>query len=214
MKAFLETVMAVLAFLEAVLGIRTSEEPKYESVRKEGAIEIRAYPELLVAKTVSVDGDKDAGNQNFRILAGYIFGKNKTNEKIGMTAPVFMPDQMKGTGEQVGMTAPVLQSKVDGKQEMIFIMPERYTLETLPQPESDRIELGTIPARTVATIRFSGSAGDDVIKRKSRELLEWVGKAGYEAVSEPVPAYYDPPFALPFLRRNEVYVEVKKAGGE
>ncbi|WP_459555479.1 SOUL family heme-binding protein [Lacunimicrobium album] len=208
MNAFMGAVMGIVALIEGTLGIRTSEEPKYQSVVKEDPFEIRAYPELLIAKTSSGGTEREASNRNFRTLAGYIFGKNRQGEKIGMTAPVLMPDQAGKKGEEIGMTAPVLQKEVDGKFEMIFIMPSRYDRTTLPQPETPEIELGTLPARTLATIRFSGLMTDKAVAEKSKQLLTWIEKQGRKPVSEPIPAQYDPPFAIPFLRRNEIHVEI------
>ena len=71
-----------------VFGVRTVEEPSYQVILQQENKEIRRYDPNIVAKT-NIKGEyKEAQNEGFKILAGYIFGKNKKNVDIAMTAPV------------------------------------------------------------------------------------------------------------------------------
>jgi effector-binding domain-containing protein len=83
-----------------------------------------------------------------------------------------------------------------------------YTMETLPKPRNPAVKLKEIAAKRYAVIRFSGMAGEDTLKRRIKELREWVTKKNLTSLSGPVYAFYNPPWTLPFLRRNEVMVEI------
>lgn len=94
---------------------------------------------------------------------------------------------------------------------MAFSMPSEYTMQNLPKPLDPDITLVEVPAKLFAVIRFSGSF-DDLEKRRSKaeELSKWLlTQPQYKKVGEPVFAGYDPPFTLPFLRRNEVLIEIE-----
>lgn len=180
-------------------------EPSYniiESTKSPQGIEIRQYNPMIVAEVIKQGERRQAINDGFRPLADYIFGKNVPAEKIGMTAPVLQ------TGDNIGMTAPVLQQEGEGAQNwrVQFIMPETYTSETLPKPVDASITLKEIPAYRAAVIRFSGFATPDVIAAKTKTLQDWVTAQGLTPASAPVLAFYNPPWTLPFLRRNEVMI--------
>ena len=179
------------------------EQPKYQVVESSGNIEIRDYAPMIVAE-VDIRGERrDAIGRGFRIIADYIFGNNTTAQKVPMTAPVTQQDS-----EKIAMTAPVTQQGDGNRWRVRFIMPSNYTLETLPKPNNPAIELKEIAAKRYAVIRFSGMAGEDSLKRRTKELNEWVRTKNLTPVSEPVYAFYNPPWTLPFLRRNEVMVEI------
>ena len=193
----------------SVFGIRNYEMPEYQVVLKEDGKEIRHYAPYIVAKTM-VKGDfKEAQGAAFRILAGYIFGDNVKRQKIPMTAPVLQKTTEES--EKLPMTAPVLQSPSDEGWEMSFIMPSTYTMEDLPTPKDERIRFETIPERYIAALRYTWVGNKDRNEKKAGELQQWItGLNDFEAVSLPVYAGYDPPWTLPFLRRNEVMIEVKE----
>ena len=81
MKLILIIIFTSMIFSEKV------KEPTYKVIKKEGDIEIREYGTYVVAKT-SISKDTNSDNNMFRTLASYIFGGNKKNESIPMTAPV------------------------------------------------------------------------------------------------------------------------------
>lgn len=179
------------------------ERPKYETIQKMDGIEIRDYAPLIIAE-VTVTGEREkAIEEGFRILADYIFGKNISSDKISMTAPVTQT-----TNQKLAMTAPVLQQGDENSWTIGFVMPSAYTLETIPKPIDKRIELMEIPKRRLAVIEFSGLATDRSISKKEAELSAFIAERKMVALSTPVYAFYNPPWTLPFLRRNEVMQEV------
>jgi hypothetical protein len=195
----------------SVLGIRSEESPKYEVLVKSGDMEIRSYAPYVVAKTVVEPGQgDDPQREGFRRLAGYIFGSNERKQSIAMTAPVVSSESQKNLerdGQKIAMTAPVTEVEKDGGWVMTFMMPSRYALEDLPMPKDPRVSLEPVPAKIVGAIRFSGQRRN---QDKLRQLSEWLaGQAGYEISGQPAFAGYDPPWTLPFLRRNEIHIGLK-----
>jgi len=201
----------------SIFGIRSEEQPPYEVVAEDGKFEIRKYREHIVAKTTVSGNFEEAQGKSFRILAGYIFGKNKSQQKIAMTAPVVQvpEDKIESESEKIAMTAPVVLKpgeSAGGKGKswtMTFTMPSKYSLKTLPTPEDDRVVLEVVKERLLATSSFSGFYGTQKVKKKGEELLAWVlEQKAYQSVAKPMFAGYDPPWTLPFLRRNEMLVEI------
>jgi len=154
----------------SVFGIRSEESPRYEVMEKDGSREIRQYSSMVIAKTKLHGEFRDAQNEGFRILANYIFGQNESREKISMTAPVTQT----AASEKISMTAPVLQSKEGSESVMSFVMPAKYTLETLRKPKDERIQFEVIPPKTVAAIRYSGSWSEKQNEVKAQELVSWL----------------------------------------
>ena len=193
----------VLFFTGSAMAI---EEPEYTVIEKSGAFELRAYSPKIVAETV-VSGSMDkASSAGFRLIADYIFGNNTSqtgeNEKISMTAPVTMEPK----SEKISMTAPVSMEQTGGQWRVNFVMPAQYTLETLPKPNNPVVTLREVPASNYAVIRFSGFAGEDKVANKAAELMKWLDSKGITPVGKPELARYNPPWTLPFFRRNEVMV--------
>ena len=192
----------------SMVGIRTVEEAPYDVVSQEGPFEIREYHPLVIAET-TVEADYDeAGNKAFRRLFGYISGKNETRASIAMTAPVLADPEQADGGESIAMTAPVLGEQQGGSWRYAFVLPADYTLETAPAPASPDVRLAQVPRRTVAVLRYSGSRDEAAMLEKSEALRDWIASKGIEPTSAPRSAGYDPPWTLPFLRRNEVMFDV------
>jgi hypothetical protein len=179
------------------------EEPAFNVVRADVSFEVRDYAPVVVAQT-TVSGDAvKARNTGFVPLANYIFAKDRKGAQIAMTAPVTQAPR-----EKIAMTAPVSQKLSSDGWTISFTMPAAYTMASLPQPADPAIRLVEQPARRMAVVKFSGLAGEARMQAKQRELLDMVAKSGLSAVGDPLFAFYDPPWTLPFLRRNEVMVEV------
>lgn len=205
MNNFLYWLATLGSSIVAVVGLRTSEEPKYQIMLKKDNIEIRRYEPLVTASISMSYFPNDNRGDAFRALASYIFGDNKSEEKLPMTAPVIST-----TSKKIPMTAPVITTQETSiNPEMSFIMPSSYKLETLPKPIDTRIKLTEIPAKTYAAIRFNGSYSDESFKKQTQKLTEWLLKEKIEILSEPQWAGYDPPFTIPALKRNEVLIEVR-----
>jgi effector-binding domain-containing protein len=198
------SVVAVLTVI-GVFSAMATEEAKYEVVRTDGDVEIRDYASHIVAETVVDTNMEEAGNQAFNKLFNYISGNNSSQKKIEMTAPVSQEAQ----GEEIAMTAPVAQETRDSKYAVSFMMPASFTMETIPAPKDETVKIREIPARRVASIRYSGRWTEENYLNYKKELEEWMKKEGVEADGEPVWARYNPPFTLWFLRRNEVLIPVK-----
>jgi hypothetical protein len=182
------------------------EEPTYTVIEATEAFELRAYEPMIVAET-RVSGTLDeASRAGFKIIAGYIFGDNTSsssvNDKISMTAPVSMQLQQ----EKINMTAPVSMQQNDGQWLVHFVMPEKYTLDTLPTPNNPAVKLRELPAHNYAVIRFSGFTGAIKVDKKITELMTWLRDKGIKPISEPEMARYNAPWSLPFMRRNEIMV--------
>lgn len=180
-----------------------TEEPQYTVTGTDGIFEVRRYEPYLVAETVVSAASEDAGSEGFRILAGYIFGKNKGARKIEMTAPVAQAPA------RISMTAPVAQSAVSGGYVVQFAMPREWTLETLPEPLDSRVALREVPARTLAVIGYSGAWSQSRYEENLKKLEAALAEAGLAWRGEPMWARYDPPWKPWFLRRNEIWLALE-----
>ncbi|MFC1875695.1 heme-binding protein [Thermodesulfobacteriota bacterium] len=189
-------------------GIRTSEEASYNVIDKGDQIEIRDYEELVVVETyVNADYD-EAGNIAFKKLFAYISGENISKTKIAMTAPVMSKEGDAPAGDKIPMTSPVLGQRQAKGWRYSFVLPTGYTLEAAPLPSDPEVKLAVIPRKKVAVIRYSGSWKEQTMREKSEKLVEWIQTNGLERLSSPRSARYDPPWTLPFLRRNEIMIDV------
>lgn len=202
--------MAVLSTLAlgacSVFGVRDgTEEPKYAFVAKLSQVEIREYSPRIAAETTVAGDEISARSEGFRKLAGYIFGANTGNAKVAMTAPVAQSSQT------IAMTAPVSQDRdPSGRWVVRFFMPAKYTLDTLPVPSDSQVRLVGVPAQTMAVLRFSGSTGSAAVASRQAELLAALQATEWRPTGFPMSWFYDPPWTIPALRRNEVAVPVAR----
>ena len=185
-SAFVETVSLIGDSATALVGWRTFEQPDYEVLREDGAFELRAYASFDVARTTDDGGESGAFGRLFR----YLSGANAREAKVAMTAPVLMDRGGDATT-------------------MAFVLPRRYTTDTAPAPADAAIAMETEPAATYATIRFAGTLSEERVADRTAALRAWIASSGAEAVGEPLVAGYDPPYTLPPLRRNEVWIRVR-----
>jgi len=185
------------------------EQPKYQVIESSGNIEIRDYAPMIVAEAEVAGDRRDAIGKGFRIIADYIFGNNTAAQKVPMTAPVTQQGS-----EKIAMTAPVTQQGDGNIWRVRFVMPSSYTTEALPKPNNPAVKLKEIGAKRYAAIRFSGMADEDSLKRRTKELNAFIRAKNLTPLSAPTYAFYNPPWTLPFLRRNEVMVEIPASAGE
>jgi hypothetical protein len=185
------------------VGIRTVEEPAHSSEQLTKQVQIRRYGPRIAAETV-VGGDEiSARSAGFRRLAGYIFGRNRGQAHIDMTAPV---------GQQIAMTAPVSSTSSSSSGWVIrFYMPADCTMESLPVPDDERVRLVPVPGESVAVLRFSGVARPAAVAARTAELQQELRAYGFETVGPPATWLYDPPWTLPFRRRNEIVVPIAES---
>jgi hypothetical protein len=165
------------------------ETIKYEVIREIGKIEIRRYPEIIIAKVE----DPDSG---FNLLYRFITGENRQRAKVKMTTPV--------VSQQIQMTSPVFSETGT----MAFVMPAEYTPETTPEPLDKRVKIAEIPARLIAALCFSGGWSEAHFEKETQELLKTLSEAKIKTKGNVFTMLYNPPFIPGFLRRNEVAVEI------
>lgn len=192
-----------------VVGVRDgTEEPAYEVVGLVNGAEVRRYGPRLAAE-VTVGGDEVAArSEGFSPLARFIFGANEGGAKVAMTAPV-----AQAPSEKIAMTIPVVQGRAAGGGEggewtIRFFMPSQYTEETLPRPKDERVRIITVPGETYAVLRFRGSTGPDAVAAQKQRLMAALATGPWAPTAEPEAWFYDPPWTIPNLRRNEVVVRV------
>ena len=183
-----------------------TEEPPYTASLRDGDFEVREYPALIAAE-VTVTGERsEAISAGFRLLAGYIFGGNTKKQSIAMTAPV---TQAATESEKIAMTAPVTQSGGESGWTVRFIMPQGYTLETLPTPNDTKVKLVLLAPARVAVVKFSGLAKEPDIIEQTELLNAFITQQKLTPTGPATLARYDPPWTLWFLRRNEIMIPVQ-----
>ena len=179
------------------------EQAKYEVVSSQVDIKVRLYAPMIVAEAEVTGDRKVAINEGFRIIADYIFGNNISKKNVAMTAPVVQLQS-----EKIAMTAPVTQEGNRSQWKVRFVMPASYTMATLPKPNNDVVKLVELPSKRFVVIRFSGMAGEASLKDHTEELNNFITGKKLSALSQASYAFYNPPWTLPFLRRNEVMIEI------
>jgi hypothetical protein len=188
------TLVTLLESILGIFGIRgLYEQPPYTVIeRLDRGVEIRAYaPRLAVETDARGQGDGAAFGRLFR----YITGANRAGSRIAMTAPV------EAGGQRIAMTVPVEQG---AGGTMRFFLPRAVAEAGPPEPTEAGVRLVRVPAERVAALRFSGRVTPEVRAEQEKSLARVLAAAGLRTREAPMFLGYDPPFALPFLRRNEV----------
>jgi SOUL heme-binding protein len=160
------------------------ETPDYKVLEQEGKFEVRDYPAMTVARTAMGDGD-------FMRLFRYISGGNAAEQKIAMTAPVLVQHKGEGGG-------------------MSFVVPRKVAAANVPAPKESEVSVDEMPAAKFAALTYSGRRTDSNETDALAKLRAWMAKKNLREEGEPVYAYYDPPWTLPFLRRNEVMLRIAR----
>ena len=205
-----EAIAALLSGMGNTVGIRAgTEEPRYAVVDRIGTVEVRQYGPRLAAEA-TVSGDQEAArNEGFRKVAGYIFGGNEAKTSIAMTAPV--AQSAAGGSRAIAMTMPVVQAGAGaGAWTIQFFMPAKFTRETLPAPKDPAVRIVEVPGQTYAVLRFSGARDGKAVATRTAQLKAMLTGSQWRASGEPVAWFYDPPWTLPPLRRNEVAAPVTR----
>ena len=206
-KKWVITILIILivtiGFASVGLFMSNVEQPKYEVIESQGNIEIRQYQPMIIAEIAIEDNRKEAIKSGFKILASYIFGNNKSKKNVSMTAPV-----RQQSNEKISMTAPVSQQKVQGAWRISFVMPSQYSIDTIPVPNNEGISIKKIDSKKYAVLKFSGMNSDKNINFHEIKLKKYLSENKIQAISSSIYAFYNPPWTLPFLRRNEIMIEV------
>jgi hypothetical protein len=206
----IRNLLAIMPLVMLPIVAQALEEPEYTVVDTFDDYELRHYPSYLVAEVDVTGNFDDGGNEAFRLLAGYIFGDNQVAERMKMTAPV----ESRPASEKMSMTAPVTSRATgDGKTTFAFVMERKYTAETLPVPNNDRIRIREMPERTMAVRRYSGRWTRARYEENLAMLGTALNQAGLRTRGQPVLARYNSPFSLPVFRRNEIMLEIVQPEG-
>lgn len=184
---------------------RAIEEPEYEVLKTIGKVELRRYAPYVVAEVVLESTADEAGNKAFPILAGYIFGKNKGEKRFAMTAPVTQA----AAPMRMEMTAPVTQSLGADGYRVQFVLPKAVSLEAAPEPLDPRVKLREVPAATRAVLRYSGTWSQANYEEHLGLLRQTLQAQGLATQGEPVLARYNAPLTPWFMRRNEVWLDLR-----
>lgn len=186
-----------------------TEEPKFTLLEKDQSFELRLYEPKILAEVLVSGTMREASSKGFKLIADFIFGNNIAtsgkSEKISMTAPVLIEPH----AEKIFMTAPVNVEQSGVGWKVNFVMPSQYTLETLPKPNNPVVKIKPISAKKFAVIQFSGLVDEEKMAKKVNDLEQWISTKQLKVVGNAELARYNPPWTLPFLRRNEVLIEVE-----
>jgi hypothetical protein len=196
--------LLTFALMSLPMPTRAIEEPEYRVVRELAGIELRQYRAYTVAEVVVAGPAADAGNQAFRILAAYIFGKNKGERKFAMTAPVTQA----AVPKPLEMTAPVTQTASAGGLLVQFVLPKDVTVASAPEPLDPRVHVRELPPSLVAVIRYSGFWSEANYNEHLAKLQEALRAADLPWTGEPVYSRYNAPFTPWFMRRNEIWLHL------
>ena len=179
------------------------EKPDYKVLQSEQNIEIRQYEPMIIAE-VEVDGKReDAIRDGFRLIADYIFGNNTVEQNISMTAPVQQKENQK-----IAMTSPVQQQLAGKSWQISFVMPSKYNMDSLPVPNNNRVRLKEILTKKFVVIEFSGTNSNENVTEHENQLMNYIEANQIKIIGSPKYAFYNAPWTLPFLRRNEVMIEI------
>ena len=180
----------LLVFVGVLFAFKSEkiEMPAYSVIKKYGSMEIRQYPNMIVAQTMLMQSTQEQKmSGGFRTIAGYIFGGNESNQKIAMTAPVVM---------KMGDTA-----------SMYFMMPKQYNSTQLPKPNSSKVEIVNERARVLAVIRFGGFSSEMKIEKYKNKLAALISENNLKTTGPYMYMGYNAPWDV-INRRNEVAIEV------
>ncbi len=180
----------ILKTIPDVLGVRLNEKLAYSVLEKDGDIEIRHYPKFILAQITENGPREEALRNGFQHLADYIFG-----EKIAMTAPVFHEPK-------------------DGKWLISFTMPSKYSSVTLLQPKNSNIKIVEKEAKNAAAITYSGTNNENLMRESEDRLQGWLSEHRIKMTSGFYCGQYDPPFAIPVMKRNEVLAKIDYTGSK
>lgn len=199
-----------------------TETLTYEVEKKENNFEIRKYSDHIMAHVDVEASFDDAMNMGFRILANYIFGGNRKrsniemtvpveeekrgSEKIPMTAPV--TEETLKESEKIKMTTPVTEEETGNMHRISFVMPSKYSLDTLPEPEDSRIKFEEVKEERIAALKFKGRVKEKLANQKIEEMKNCLKEKNITPKSNFIVAQYNNPAVPGFLRRNEILVEI------
>ncbi len=197
----------------SLFGLHSVEQAQYEVLLQEDDYELRRYAPLAMAVTsAQADNFDEANSETFNRLFDYISGDNTRKEEISMTAPVLSAKSHADQGQDIAMTSPVFASTSpdpNGEWQLAFVLPAQYSAANAPAPTHPKVTIIDQSERLVAVVTFTGFWSQERFGEETANLKAWLSQQPYEVRGAFTFAGYDPPWTLPFLRRNEVLVEVE-----
>ena len=188
---FLSITIVLLVLSQFFMAYQSNkiETPKYTVLKTYDDFELRQYGSMILAQTVMKSNSyENTSSQGFRTVASYIFGGNEQNKKIAMTAPVIM--------------------EMGDDTKMSFVMPKEHSMESLPEPSSEDVEILKVSPKKYAVISFPGYANNKKIDKYAKKLLKSIKSEGLETVGNVKFMGYNAPWQV-IGRKNEIAVEVK-----
>jgi len=201
---FLASLLFINIFFNTVMA---TEEPDFKLISKEGDFQIREYDPKIIAQVEVAGNFDEASSKGFKLLADYIFGNNileGESQKISMTTPV----EMSPLAENLLITSPVMDDQVNDKWLINFVMPDEYSLDTLPKPNNSQVNIIEVPKEKYAVIVFSGLVREYSYAEKAELLSNYLNENSFKQQGNIKIARYNPPWTLPFFRRNELMVRI------
>jgi len=187
------------------IAVRGLEEPAYSVLEKRAGYEIRQYEPYVIAETEVTGSFDEATNEGFRIIADYIFGNNTKKDSISMTTPV-----IEETSEKISMTTPVINTlEEESTRTISFVLPSKYTLESLPEPNNSRVTLTKVAGRKVAALSFTWYPTESRVSEKKATFINLLEKDGQKIIGAVQVARYNPPLSMPLVLRNEILIPIE-----
>ncbi|KAL7195872.1 hypothetical protein ACSBR1_035994 [Camellia fascicularis] len=201
---------------EALMAVPDLETVEFKVLSRRDQYEIREVEPYFIAETTmpgKYGFDFNGASQSFNVLAEYLFGKNTTKDRMEMTTPVFTR-KTQSDGEKMEMTTPVITRKLEDEEkwQMSFVMPSKYG-SNLPLPKDPSVKIKEVPKKIVAVAAFSGFVTDEEVTRRESILRNALkNDPQFQLIEDALVevAQYNPPFTLPFTRRNEIALEVER----
>ena len=184
-------IAAVFLVFQLVVSMTTSdiETPKYKVLKKYPRFELRQYESMMLATTnLGIASYDEKASEGFRTIASYIFGKNKSNEKIAMTAPVIY--------------------HADSISTLSFVVPRSKTEESMPVPIDSNLTFVVQAPKLLAVLDFGGFINNEKLAARMAELKKAVLKEGFQIKGKGYFFGYNPPWQL-IGRKNEVAFELE-----
>lgn len=209
MRWFIIMVLAAGAVLAGWFGVTewrlaAIENVPYRVETSDGSFEIRNYPQQILVSVHEEGARSTAFNEALEPLLGFIGGDNSADDRIDMTRPVLQaPDD-----ETVAI------ADLPGEEtnwRISLIMPQWFTVNTLPQPTSSAVEVSSRPAERVAVVSFTGSIDDERLAKETETLNAWMKDKNLSPEGPPRYAFYDPAWRLPMRRRSAVMIPIAAA---
>ncbi|KAJ3378277.1 hypothetical protein HDU92_007545 [Lobulomyces angularis] len=209
-------ISTIVTFPLTLFGYISQEQPAYDVLSLKKGFQVRKYGSQLRASfTFSIDPSLQYQTKGmcagYKPLSDYITGQNVSKsidkKEVDEATPVLKQKQV-----NIAMTAPVLTSQSKpGEQTMTFLMPPKYTLDSIPLPLNTDVKLMRVPEHTVAVLKFNGHLNAKLVEVKEQQLRKACEEEGVKLDNDKnnvQVASYNPPWTFGYFRTNEIFIPV------